>query len=268
MAVQDPHSAVNGEGQRRLQDAGVVVETGLMQAASEELNPGFLQRMRSGRPWVRIKLAASLDGRTALTNGDSRWISSDASRLDVQLWRARSSAILTGIGTVLSDDPRMTVRLAGDQEQPLRVIVDSCWRTPVTAQILGEPGSVIIAGSENQPVPRSLGDSGARLLGLPEFEGKPDLRILMRSLADEQVNELQVEAGANLCGSLLQSGLVDEILLYQAPVVMGEGGKGLFEGFELASMQQKIGMQLIESRAIGPDTRLRLRPLKAIEGSS
>lgn len=268
MAMQDPHGVVNGAGSKLLQDAGVTVEAGLMQAAAEELNPGFLQRMREGRPWIRVKLAASIDGRTALASGESQWITSSAARRDVQAWRARSSAILTGIGTVLADDPHMTVRLDGIGHQPTRVIVDSRWRTPAEARILREPGHVIIAGSERQPVPEHLRAGKARLLRLPEVDGKPDLQALMAELAREQVNELQVEAGAALCGALLRHGLVDEILLYQAAVVLGEGGKGLFEGLEVQSMQQKLQLQLIESRRIGPDQRFRFRPVKAAMGTA
>lgn len=262
MAMEDPHEFVNGAGRRMLQDAGMVVETGLMKEAAESLNPGFLQRVRLGRPWVRIKLASSIDGRTALANGASQWISSAASRQDVQLWRARSSAILTGIGTVLADDPRMTVRPEGVVQQPLRVIADSRWRTPVSSRILQQPGKVIIAGSQRYEAPLDLRSSGAQLLGLPEVDGKLDLRALLAALAREQINELQVEAGETLCGSLLKLGLVDEVLLYQAPVILGEGGSGLFAGLEMSSMQNRIHLQLIESGFVGDDQRLRYRPLR------
>lgn len=266
MAMQDPHEVVNGEGQRILQDAGIVVETGLMSAAAEAQNPGFLQRVRHGRPYVRIKLAASLDGRTALANGASQWISSAESRLDVQRWRARSSAILTGIGTVLADDPQMTVRIDGpehqSQQQPIRVVADSRWRTPVSSRIASLPGRVIIAGSEQQAIPADLSRSGAQLLPLREVGGKLDLRQLLEMLAEEQVNELQVEAGETLCGALLKQGLVDEVLLYQAPVVLGEGGAGLFAGLAVDAMENKVQMQLIESCFIGKDQRLRFRPLQ------
>lgn len=266
MAMEDPHVVVNGAGRKMLQDSGIVVETGLMKDAAESLNPGFLQRMRLGRPWVRIKLASSVDGRTALPNGASKWISSAASRQDVQLWRARSSAILTGIGTVLADDPRMTVRLEGVEQQPVRVIVDSRWRTPVTSRILHQPGRVIIAGSERHETPADLRSTGAQLLPLPEVDGKLDLRALLVALADEEINELQVEAGQNLCGSLLKLELVDEVLLYQAPVILGEGGSGLFAGLHTGSMQDKIQLQLIESCFVGNDQRLRYRSLRPSQG--
>lgn len=261
IAMQDPHTVVNGAGARLLQEAGVTVESGLMQAEAEDLNPGFLQRMRHGRPWVRVKLAASLDGRTALASGESQWISSEASRRDVQHWRARSSAILTGIGTVLADDPQMTVRLEGVEHQPVRVIADSRWRTPATAKILQQPGRVIIAGCETQLVPVELEASPAQLLRLPAVGGKPDLNALMKALAKEQVNELQVEAGAGLCGALLRQRLVDEVLLYQAPVILGEGGQGLFAALGMETMQDKYQLNRIESRYFGPDQRLRMRPV-------
>ncbi|MDZ4728694.1 MAG: bifunctional diaminohydroxyphosphoribosylaminopyrimidine deaminase/5-amino-6-(5-phosphoribosylamino)uracil reductase RibD [Xanthomonadales bacterium] len=266
MAMQDPHEVVNGGGQRILQDAGIVVETGLMSAVAEALNPGFLQRVRHGRPYVRIKLAASLDGRTALASGASQWISSAESRLDVQRWRARSSAILTGIGTVMADDPQMTVRIGGSehqsQQQPIRVVADSHWRTPVTSRIVNLPGRVIIAGSEQHAIPADLSTSGAQLLPLRDVDGKLDLRQLLEALAEEQVNELQVEAGETLCGALLKQGLVDELLLYQAPVIMGEGGTGLFAGLAVDAMENKVQLQLIESCFIGVDQRLRFRPVQ------
>lgn len=262
MAMLDPHDVVNGAGRRLLQDAGIVVEAGLMSAVAEALNPGFLHRVRFGRPYVRIKLAASLDGRTALASGESQWISAEDSRRDVQCWRARSSAILTGIGTVLADDPQMTVRLDGLEQQPVRVVADSRWRTPVSSRIVNLPGRVIIAGSEQHAIPADLSTSGASLLPLREVEGKLDLRQLLEALAEEQVNELQVEAGETLCGALLKQGLVDEILLYQAPVILGEGGSGLFAGLGLSSMKNKVQLQLIESCFIGKDQRLRFRPLQ------
>jgi diaminohydroxyphosphoribosylaminopyrimidine deaminase/5-amino-6-(5-phosphoribosylamino)uracil reductase len=268
MAMEDPYSAVNGTGRQRLLDAGVAVETGLMQVAAEALNPGFLMRMRRQRPFVRIKLAASLDGRTALANGESLWISSPESRRDVQLWRARSSAIMTGIGTVLADDPQMNVRLEQTEVQPIRVITDRRWRTPIVSRILNTPGKVIIAGSEQQRIPTDLKAADVQLLPLPELDGKLDLQPLLRLLADEQVNELQVEAGETLCGTLLQQGLADEILLYQAPLILGEGGYGLFAGLNIASMQNRIELQLIESCFVGQDQRLRFRPIPGTPGQA
>jgi diaminohydroxyphosphoribosylaminopyrimidine deaminase/5-amino-6-(5-phosphoribosylamino)uracil reductase len=261
--MQDPNKAVNGAGRKELLDAGMVVEHGLMAHAAEELNPGFLQRMRLGRPFVRVKMAASLDGRTALANGTSQWITGEAARQDVQRWRARSSAILTGIGTVLADNPRMTVRLPAETMQPVRVVVDSDWRTPPDSKIVKQAGKTIIAGSVEKQVPKALLETGVQCLPLANSLSGLDLLQLMQALAAESLNEVQVEAGAMLCGSLLREGLVDELLLYQAPVLLGDAGPGLFAGPALESMQQKTQMQLIESCFIGSDQRLRLRPVKA-----
>ncbi len=260
IAMQDPNSQVNGSGCRKLQAAGVQVETGLMAAAAEELNAGFLMRMRRGRPWVRVKTAISLDGRTALVSGESQWITGAASRADVQQWRARSSALLTGIGTVLADDPEMTARVQEPPLRPLRVVVDTHWRTPVHSRILQHPGSTLIAGAADHAVPQALRDSGADILPLPLAQDRVDLPALLKALAEREINELQVEAGAVLCGALLQANLVDEVLVYQAPVLLGCGAAGPFALGELESMQQRTHLELLERRALGVDTRLRLRP--------
>ncbi len=258
--LQDPNPRVNGAGRRRLEAAGVAVESGLMAAEAEDLNAGFLMRMRAGRPWMRVKIALSLDGRTALKNGDSQWISGAASRRDVQTWRARSSAILTGIGTVLADDPAMTARVEEPPLRPLRVIVDTHWRTPPRSRILQQPSSALIAGGQDTAVPPALLATGVRCLPLPLVAGEVDLQALLRALADLGMNEVQVEAGARLCGALLQAGLVDEILLYQAPVLLGEGGPGPFAMGVLESMQQRTQLELLHSCQLGDDLRLRLRP--------
>ena len=261
MAMEDPHEVVNGAGRSMLLKAGLDVEHGLMQAEARELNPGFIMRVSQGRPFVRIKLAASMDGRTALASGESQWITGAEARQDVQRYRARSSAILSGIGTVLADDPRLTVRLQDQAEQPLRVIADTHWRTPVNSRILQQPGRVIIAGSDQHPVPEPLKKSGAHCCPLPEVDGKLDLQALMDELARQEVNELHVEAGSCLSGALLRSGLADEILLYQAPVIMGDDGAGLFAGLGIAAMSRKVNLQLLESRFVGLDQRLRFRPV-------
>lgn len=260
IATLDPHPVVNGSGRQCLEQAGVRVECGLMAQAAEELNAGFLQRVRKGRPWVRVKIATSLDGRTALRNGDSKWISGDDSRRDVQFWRARSSAILTGIGTVLADDPALTARVPEPPLQPLRVIVDTHWRTPPASRVLMQPATALIAGSELEPVPQALRDSGARCLPLPLAGERVDLLSLLQGLAGLEINEIQVEAGARLCGALLQASLVDEILWYQAPVLLGEGGPGPFALGVLESMQDRTHLEVLESCQVGGDLRLRLRP--------
>ena len=257
VAVEDPNHEVSGGGLVRLREAGVSVETGLMADRAEALNCGFMKRMRTGRPWVRIKSAVSLDGRTALANGESKWISCEASRQDVQRWRARSSAILTGIGTVLADDPAMTARVPGAVKQPIRVIADSHWRTPPDSRILADPGSVVIAGLGEPP--GELVDIGARCLALPGDQHVAPAALL-DALGGLELNEIQVEAGARLSGSLLQGGLVDELLLYQAPVMMGEGGPGPFAFGPLESMRQRAHFKVRETRQIGRDLRYLLSP--------
>lgn len=259
VASKDPHPRVNGGGLQCLRAAGIRVDTGLMEAQAEALNPGFFSRHLRGRPWVRVKSAISLDGRIGLGNGDSKWISSEASRADVQQWRARSSAILTGIGTVLADDPSMTARVSQVVRQPLRIIVDSRWRTPPAAKILaGE--TALIAGDETVPVPAPLSGSGAELIRLPGVAGGVDLEALLSAMAERGVNEVQVEAGSRLCGALLQARRVDEIILYQAPVLLGDGGPAPFAFGPLESMAQRSHLTVLETRRFGDDIRWRLRP--------
>ncbi len=269
VASSDPNPQVHGQGLKMLRNAGVAVEIGLMAGEAEALNPGFFMRMRKGRPWVRVKTAISLDGRTALGNGDSKWISSEVSRRDVQKWRARSSAVLTGIGTVLADNPAMNVRLDNSQlgqhgqspsRQPLRIIADSRWRTPVDSAILADPATVIIAGTRDVAVPPELEATGAQCIALPAIAGRTDLVALLCRLAEMELNEIQVEAGARLCGSLLQERLVDELLIYQAPQLLGEGGPGPFTLGPLESMDERTHLKLLETRRLGNDWRFRLAP--------
>jgi len=280
VASADPNPHVNGQGLQHLRNAGLAVATGLMAGEAEALNPGFFMRMRKSRPWVRVKTAISLDGRTALDNGDSKWISSEASRRDVHKWRARSSAVLTGIGTVLADNPAMNVRLEshhgqngqpGQHEQnglggqapgrqPLRIIADSSWRTPPGSRILADPATVIIAGTEDVAVPVELEATGAQCISLPAVAGRVNLVALLSRLAEMELNEIQVEAGARLCGALLQDKLVDEVLIYQAPQLLGKGGPGPFAFGPLESMDQRTHLKLLETRRLGNDWRLRLEP--------
>ena len=262
IATQDPNALVNGDGVRRLESAGILVESGLMEREVEELNAGFMMRMRSRRPWIRVKLASSLDGRTALRNGQSKWISGEESRQDVQAWRARSSAILTGIGTVLADDPEMTVRIRDTVRQPLRIIVDSRWRTPPDSRILRDKSTAMVVGGMDIEIPGELAATGVRCLPLPLEKGRVDLAALMTTLASEGINEVQVEAGSKLCGALLNAGIVDEILLYQAPLLLGEGGPGLFALGTLESVQDGTHLELLESCSFGRDMRLRFRVRK------
>lgn len=262
-AVSDDNPEVCGNGFKLLEQAGIQVESGLLRAQAEELNAGFVMRMRHNRPWVRIKVAQSMDGKTALANGASQWISSEASRNDVQVWRARSCAIMTGIGTVLADNPSLNARQIPVDMQPMRVIVDSQWRTPAQAQTLQLPGKVLIAGSAAVDIPQHLADSPAELLRLETSgdSGRVGLHDLLKELSIRAINEVQVEAGATLAGALLEQKLVDEVLLYQAPVLLGSGALESFGIGPLDRMEQRINMQCIETRHLGPDLRYRLKPV-------
>lgn len=259
-AIEDPHPRVNGGGFQRLRDAGVKVESGLLAAQAEELNAGFIKRMRSGQPWVRIKSAVSMDGRTGLANGDSKWITGEEARRDVQRWRARSSAILTGIGTVLADNPSMNARVNGAVKQPVRIVADSHWRTPPDHRILAQPEMAWVAGGKLNSAGRKLRERGINCLDIPDRKGRTDLVDLLGSMADAGINEVQVEAGPVLCGALLEHGLVDEVLLYMAPVLLGDSPRGPFAFGPLETMAGSTHLELLETIQIGTDLRLRLRP--------
>lgn len=274
-AATDPNPQVNGRGAAALRDGGIAVEGGLLEGEALELNCGFVKRMQQGRPWVRVKIAMSLDGRTALSGGKSRWISGEAAREDVQHWRARSSAILTGVGTVLADDPRLDVRLpaeaAGQGEtaaqpprQPLRVVLDSHLRTPPGARLLAGGGEVLILTAQTSLKDVQSGmrltARGARIESAPEANGRLSLGAVLDRLGELEVNELQVEAGATLAGELVQQSLVDELLLYVAPRVLGNRARPLLALPEPASLSEASAFTLIETRQLGDDLRLRLRP--------
>jgi diaminohydroxyphosphoribosylaminopyrimidine deaminase / 5-amino-6-(5-phosphoribosylamino)uracil reductase len=256
-AVGDPNPLVNGRGARRLREAGVQVQSGLLQAEATDLNAGFIKRMQHGVPLVRLKLAMSLDGRTALSDGRSQWITGEAARADVQYWRARSSAVLTGIGTVLADDPRLSVRPGGaGARQPLRVILDSGLRTPPGARVFegaAAQGVWIFTTSTDPERVAALAARGARI------EQATGLAQVLEKLGKAGINELLVEAGATLAGALLQQQCVDELLLYVAPVVLGDRARGLLHLPEPQSLPQARRFAMIESVAIGADLRLRLR---------
>lgn len=229
-ATGDPNPKVHGRGLRMLSDAGIAVSLGVRDAEAREVNAGFLKRMTEGRPWVRVKTATTLDGRTALADGRSKWITGEAARADVQLWRARSGAVLTGVGTVLADDPQMNVRLEDQERQPLRVVVDARLETPPSARILHSPGgAVLFVAADGTPEVRQrlkvLESAGAEVIFLPEADnaGRVDLAALLRELGRREVNEVHVEAGARLTGAFLEAGLADEVLLYMAPCFFGEG---------------------------------------------
>jgi diaminohydroxyphosphoribosylaminopyrimidine deaminase/5-amino-6-(5-phosphoribosylamino)uracil reductase len=276
-AMQDPNPLVAGQGFARLRAAGIAVEVGLMQAEAEALNPGFIRRMRAGRPWVRCKLAMSLDGRTAMASGESRWITGEAARADVQRLRARSSAIVTGIGTVLADDPTLNVRLdpvsgqdlatasaaSKDVRQPLRVVLDTQLRLPTSARLLGTPGRSLVMTTQSQEHAHwtALEAAGAEIVRLaPAAGGEIDLDLALRELARRDCNEVLIEAGPRLAGAALRGGCIDELWVYLAPHLMGDDARGLFHLPGLTRMDQRIGLEWLEVRQLGADLRLRLRP--------
>ena len=257
VAMQDPNPLVSGQGSARLEAAGIDVKVGVLQAQAEALNPGFISRMRRGRPFVRAKLGASLDGRTAMASRESKWITGAAARADVQKWRARSSAIIVGIDTVQADDPRLDVRDITLARQPLRVVVDSRLRISPQAKILAGTGPVLVA-TANDDAARAerLRGSHVEVLYLPGEAGQVDLAALMRQLTAHEVNEVLVESGATLCGALLQAKLLDEIIMYLAPCLMGDQGRGMFSLPELQRMSDRIALEIQDMRAVGSDWRI------------
>lgn len=256
-AMRDPNPQVAGKGFKEIESHGIQVAVGLMEAEAEALNPGFISRMRRGRPYVRVKLAISLDGRTSMVNGDSKWITSEAARADVQKWRARSSVILTGVSTVLVDDPLLTVRDLNIGRQPLRVVLDSHLRTPVTARLLKAEGrTLIVTTSEDLALIEKLKKVGADVAHIATLKKTVDLVELLKHLAWLEVNEVMVEAGATLCGALLKQGLVDELLLYYAPHIMGNNERGMFVLPPLLRMSDRIEVEITDIRAIGKDWRV------------
>ena len=263
VAVEDPNPLVAGRGIARLRAAGIEVEVigGEWGAASRELNIGFFSRMLRGRPWVRMKIAASLDGRTALEGGASQWITGEAARADGHAWRKRAGAVLTGIGTVREDDPRLDVRLVPTEKQPLRVVVDSSLDIAAAARLLQPPGNALIyTASEDAVRIAALGAPQVEIAQLPvNAQGKTDLSAMLADMAKREVNELHVEAGEKLNGSLLREGLVDELLLYVAPRLLG-AGRGLAAIGPLASLADSLDFEFVDVERIGADLRLRLRP--------
>jgi diaminohydroxyphosphoribosylaminopyrimidine deaminase/5-amino-6-(5-phosphoribosylamino)uracil reductase len=258
-AMVDPNPLVAGKGLAMLAEQGLETTSGLMADEARELNIGFVSRMERGRPWLRLKLASSLDGKTALLNGQSKWITGEQARTDVHRWRARSCAMLTGSGTVLADDPELTVRLVEAPRQSQRIMIDSRLRVPAGAKIIA-PGTLVVCGEVDDTRIAALQARGAEVLSLPDARGKVDLVALMPVLGARGFNEVMVEAGAGLAGGLMQRGLVDELLLYQAPVLMGDQARGLLDWPALTSMQQCLPLQLREVRQIGNDIRMILRP--------
>ncbi len=269
-AMRDPNPRVAGQGFAQLREAGIAVEEGVMQAQAEALNPGFVKRMRQGLPFVRCKLAMSLDGRTAMASGESQWITSAAAREDVHRLRARSSAIVTGFGTVKADDPSMNVRLNPDQlgldadlhtPQPLRVVLDPQLETPPTATMLTLPGRVLIVCSDEVRLDAApLEAAGAQVVTRPAEGDRLDLRQVMAYLASQEINEVLLESGAVLAGAMLAEGLIDELVVYLAPHLMGSGARGLFNLPAIELMSQRIPLKITDLRQVGEDIRITARP--------
>ncbi|WP_119354743.1 bifunctional diaminohydroxyphosphoribosylaminopyrimidine deaminase/5-amino-6-(5-phosphoribosylamino)uracil reductase RibD [Azohydromonas sediminis] len=262
VAVGDPNPRVAGQGIARLRAAGIAVEMAddEIANASRELNIGFFSRMTRGRPWVRVKVAMSLDGRTALLNGASQWITGEAARADGHAWRRRAGAVLTGIGTVLADDPRLDVRLVPTTLQPLRVVVDSRLRLPTTARLLAPPGAVLVAAATSSPHQEAvLRAGGAEVVTLPNAQGGVDLPALLALLGERGVNEVHVEAGARLNGALLDADLVDEWLVYLAPCVLGPG-REFAQLPAREDLAQCTRLQYVDIQPCGSDLRVRARP--------
>ncbi len=263
-AMRDPNPKVSGRGLARLAAAGIETACGLLEAEARTLNAGFVSRMEKGRPWVRIKTAMSLDGRTAMASGESQWITGKAARADGQRWRARADAVLTGSGTVLADDPALNVRLsaeslgvAGEVCQPLRVVLDSRWRTPPTARLLAAPGSVLIFGGAEEGRRRAaLAAAGAQVETVPATPAGLDLRAVLAALAEREINEIHVEAGATLSGALIAAGLADELLLYLAPALLGDAARGAFVLPGLSHLTERVKLKIDKIRRIGDDYRL------------
>lgn len=270
-AMEDPNPKVAGQGMAHLAEAGITVETGLLANSAAALNPGFIKRMTTGRPYVRCKLAMSLDGRTAMASGESAWITGEDARRDVQRLRARSDAILTGIGTVLADDPSLNVRIGLDElpglasadhlSQPLRVVLDRRLRMPLDARMLALDGqTMVITDAADMGRVDALIGAGALVTELPSGPGGIDLGVVLDYLGAREINELLIEAGPTLAGGALAAGIIDELIVYMAPHLMGDSGRGLFHLPGLQGMADRVDLTISDIRAVGRDWRITARP--------
>ncbi len=262
VAMQDPFQKVNGEGLTSLRQAGIGVRVGLMHDEATLLNEGFVYRMTQHRPFVRLKSAVSFDGCTAMENGESQWITGAEARADVQRLRASSGAVLTGIGTVLVDDPSLTVRekgLVSEGMQPLRVILDNSLRMPLSARMLTLPGhTTVFCIDDSNRV--ALEDAGASIHVVPERNNNTDLEAVLHELADLEINDVLAEAGHTLAGSLLESGFVDELVIYQSPHIMGSQTHGMFTTPARQHMDHRMQLDIVDVRRVGLDTKITARP--------
>jgi diaminohydroxyphosphoribosylaminopyrimidine deaminase/5-amino-6-(5-phosphoribosylamino)uracil reductase len=258
-AMQDPNPRVAGEGLARLRAAGIQADCGLLQAQASELNIGFVSRMQRGRPWVRVKTAASLDGRTALANGASQWITGELARKDGHRWRARSCAVMAGIGTLQADNPRLDVRHVQSTRQPVRIVVDRNLEIPLSARILEGGNVLVFSARADREKMRSLAQSGAEVVVLPDPSGKVDLPGMLQELGRREMNEILVESGYRLNGALLRAGVVDELIIYLAPHLLGDAARGMFDLGELTALEQRVRLEVRDMRQLGPDLRIMAR---------
>jgi len=262
-AMRDPFPKVDGAGFAQLQAAGIEVASGLMEAQARQLNRAFFSRVERGRPWLRIKQGISLDGRTALANGESKWITSPQARADVQRWRARCGALLTGAGTVLADDPHLTVRLPDGVPfvPPLRVVLDPGLATIARGHVRDDAAPTLYVHAPDAKPSREF---TAQHIAVATDGRGLDLQAVLQELARREINEVQVEAGATLAGAFLSAGLVDELLFYVAPVLLGDRARPMFDGLPIQAMADRYELEICDERRVGPDLRLLLRPRQAV----
>jgi diaminohydroxyphosphoribosylaminopyrimidine deaminase / 5-amino-6-(5-phosphoribosylamino)uracil reductase len=266
-AMRDPNPLVAGQGLAKLQAAGIQVACGVLEDEAHEMNIGFFKRMRQGKPWVRMKTAASLDGMTALHNGISQWITGEQARADGHAWRARACAILTGIGTVQEDDPQLTVRAIDTPRQPQRIVIDSRLQISPHARVLDGGSTWIVAAQADPEKEKMLRDLGHEVIMLPNLDGKVDLSLLMTELGRRQINELHVEAGFKLNGSLIREECVDELLVYLAPSLLGDAQR-MFNLPAAESLEQKKNLSFHEVKQIGADLRILARFIPSLTPTS